>query len=195
MSAAPDRIPRDLVRTAAEGDESSIRELVGRVYPMVRRWALVKTGDLADADDLTQDVMVRMVRKLNSYGGGAEFETWLYAMTRNAAMDRFRKRKRESRLAENPKAIESLLPDPRVDPQKSVEVEELGTLLRMFFSQLPDRQREVFDLVELQGRTPTEVAGLLGLEPVSVRAHLFKARRRLRGKILDERPELAQEMP
>lgn len=75
------------------------------------------------------------------------------------------------------------------------EAHEIRALLDVFFLALPDRQRQVFDLVELQGYSAVAAARLMGIEPVSVRAHLFKARKRLRERILRDRPEIAEERP
>ncbi len=185
--------PADLVDGARQGDESALRALAERAYPVVHRWALVHTGNPMDADDLTQDVLVHMIRRIESFQGDARFSTWLYTVTRNAAADRHRKRTRRTRLAETPKAYWELLPADSSDPAKETERRELGEMLRVFFDRLPDRQREVFDLVELQGLSGTEVSELLGIEPVSVRAHLFKARTRLRSLILKTSPELAED--
>lgn len=63
-----------------------------QAHPLVRRWALVHTGDSADADDLTQDVLVHMIRRLDRYGGRSAFTTWLYAVTRNTVRDHLRAR-------------------------------------------------------------------------------------------------------
>jgi RNA polymerase sigma factor (sigma-70 family) len=61
------------------------------------------------------------------------------------------------------------------------------------FQELPLRQREVFYLVDIEGHDAVEIAPRLGLRPVTVRAHLFRARRTLRGKILTRHPEIAEE--
>ncbi|HSW30533.1 MAG TPA: sigma-70 family RNA polymerase sigma factor [Longimicrobiales bacterium] len=66
--------------------------MVLQAHPLVRRWALVHTGDSADADDLTQDVLVHMIRRLDRYGGRSAFTTWLYAVTRNTVRDHLRAR-------------------------------------------------------------------------------------------------------
>jgi RNA polymerase sigma-70 factor (ECF subfamily) len=56
------------------------------------------------------------------------------------------------------------------------------------FSELPERQREIFDLVDLQGLSPAEAGARMGLKPVSVRANLFKARAAIRAKLLATHP-------
>ena len=184
--------PSDLVDGARQGDERALRALTERAYPVVRRWALVHTGDPTEADDLTQDVLVQMIRKMESFQGDARFSTWLYTVTRNAASDRHRKQARRTRLAESPTAYLELVPQAANDPAKEAARRELGDMLSVFFEQLPGRQREIFDLVELQGLSGAEVSHLLGIEPVSVRAHLFKARKRLRRLILQTSPELVE---
>ena len=61
-------------------------------------------------------------------------------------------------------------------------------MIRELFSALPQRQREVFDLVDLQGLSPAEVAARTGMKPVSVRTNLFKARKAIRDSLLATHP-------
>lgn len=183
----------DLVREARSGDRDALQELVERAYPVVRRWCLVRTGDPADADDLTQDVLLQMIRRLDSFQGSSRFTTWLYSVVRNAAADRLRRDRRRARLNLDPVAIERTRPDPHPRPDLGADRTLLGRMIRTFFDELPARQREVFDLTELQGMSAAEAAEILGIEPVSVRAHLFKARRALRARILECHPEVAEE--
>ena len=187
-------VPGSVLERARRGDDDALEALVRAAYPAVRRWTLVQTGDAAEADDLTQDVLIRMIQKLDSFHGDAQFGTWLYSVTRNAATDRFRKQARRRRLATAPTAFEDLVPTGPEDPMKAVERREVSSLVRLFFAELPDRQREVFDLVELQGLSAAEASEMLGIEPVSVRANLFKARKRLRTRILEARPEVAEDV-
>jgi len=191
--AHADEIGPDLVRNARDGDPEALRELVERAYPTVRRWALVRTGDPAEADDLTQDVMVHVIQRLDGFSGSSRFTTWLYTVTRNAAIDRLRRsNRRESRLAE-PGAHPVVATSAPDDPSAGADRHHIGDVVRAFFNELPHRQREVFDLAELQGVPAAEIAEILGIEAVSVRAHLFKARRTLRARILESHPELAEE--
>jgi len=195
VSGGTPPIPSSLVERAQGGDDDALGHLIEQAYPTIRRWALVQTGDPTEADDLSQEVAVMMIRKLDTFQGEARFESWLYSMTRNAAIDWFRKEKRAHRLVEHHRVVAELTPESSEDPARGVERAELSELLRTFFSELPDRQREVFDLVELQGMAAADAAELMGVQAVSVRAHLFKARRRMRSRILATRPDLAEEMP
>lgn len=161
-------------------------------HPLVHRWALVRTGDPTEADDLTQDVLVQVIRKLDSFEGSARFSTWLYTVTRNAAADRFRGARRHEEIATADRA-RSLVGTPAgQDPERDLERRQLADVIEAFFLKLPDRQREVFDLVELQELTSVEAGERLGIDPVSVRVSLMKARRTLREKILEAHPELTE---
>jgi RNA polymerase sigma-70 factor (ECF subfamily) len=195
LNAIPPEIHPALVRQAQDGDREGLRKLVEAAYPRVRRWALVRTGDPTEADDLTQDVMIHMIRKLDGYKWKSAFGTWLYSVTRNAAADRFRRARRRSRLTKNPIALAHMTPDTEAAPDATLGRSSMVESIREFFMELPLRQREVFDLVELQGLTSPEAAERLGIEAVSVRAHLFRARKTLRTRILRSRPELVEDLP
>lgn len=183
----------DLVSQARAGDPEALRTLVELAYPTVRRWALVHTGDRAAADDLTQEVMVTVIQRLDRFAGDARFTTWLYAVTRNAATDRARRASRRAAVLSDPVLYPEVAPRRPEDPSMRADRARIATVVRTFFEELPDRQREVFDLAELQGVPAAEIAERLGIEAVSVRAHLFKARRTLRARILMSHPELAEE--
>ena len=185
----------ELVRRAQQGDRESLRALVEAAYPKVRRWALVRTGDPTEADDLTQDVMIQMIRRLDGFQGSARFDTWLYSVTRNAATDRGRANTRRVRILQDPRAVETLTPGAPLRPDEGIGSNDVAARVHTVFRELPLRQREVFDLVELQGLTSLEAAERLGIEAVSVRAHLFRARRALRARILEAQPHLVEEAP
>ncbi len=183
----------ELVRRAQEGDRAALRTLVESAYPLVRRWSLVRLADEADADDLTQEVMIQVIRRLKSFRGESLFTTWLYQLTRNAAVDKSRASVRRSRARERMAAELPAYAAVAPEVDESLRRQEQHALLRPFFDELPERQRAVFDLVELQDRPTKEVAEMLGIEPVSVRANLFKARRTLRQKIMEAYPRLMEE--
>ncbi len=98
-----------------------------------------------------------------------------------------RKRGRRGRLALTP-AARPAREVYTTDPGGRVDRERAATVIRELFAALPQRQREVFDLVDLQGLSPAEVAERTGMKPVSVRANLFKARKAIRDNLLATHP-------
>jgi len=181
-----------LATRAREGDDVALAELVEKAAPVVRRWALVQTNDAADADDLTQDVLMRIVQRHENLPEPERFGAWLYRVTRNAATDRLRRRARRRDAVQfegGPDTFVSSSPDPVQDAARG----ELRSRLDALFRELPRRQREVFDLVELSGIPAVEAAAILDIRPASVRANLLKARRKLRRRILEDWPDVAED--
>lgn len=176
-----------LASLAAAGDDAAFTTLVTRYQPAVFRWALIFARDPDEAEDVAQEVFVRAHRQLSQYRSDGSLEAWLYAITRRAAYQTLRLRKRRHRLALSPAAR----PSREVyttDPGARVDRERAAALIREMFAELPPRQREIFDLIDLQGLTPAEVAERTGMKPVSVRANLFKARSTIRARFLATHP-------
>lgn len=180
-----------LVRRAAGGDDEAFRRLVAGVYPQLRRWALARTADPDDADEVVQRTLIRMHRSLAGFDGRSRLSTWLYRVLRNAAADLDRSRRArptvpESSVPESPERAEE------PDPVRVLESERLAREVRMSFGSLPPRQREVLELVDQEGLRPADVAEMLDMKPVTVRANLFKARRAVREAVLARHPELLE---
>jgi RNA polymerase sigma-70 factor (ECF subfamily) len=182
-----------LVEKAQAGDQQAFNDLLRGCHPLVHRWALSLTADPDDADDIAQDVLVRVHRNLAKYGARSRFTTWLYQVTRNAALDQRRSRERQERIATH-EYRDELQPDrDRADRLEELHRSSVADLVKSFFEELPERQREVFDLVDLQDCKPVEVSEMLDMNPSTVRAHLLRARRTIRKRILERHPEMAEE--
>jgi len=181
-----------LIRGAKAGDEAAFEGLVRRHYDQIYRWALARTGDRDEAEDVTQETLVRLHRHLGGFDGRSAFNTWLYQVTRSAAADLHRKRTRRARLALKVKQESTAVAiDPRED-EETTDERRASDLVKAFLEKLSERQREIFDLVDLQGFSTVEVSAMLKMEPVTVRSHLFRARKAIRGKILESHPELVK---
>lgn len=180
-----------LVRRAQAGESAAREELLTRCHGTIRRWARVLTDDQDEADDVAQEVLIRVALRLDRYAGRSRFTTWLYQVTRNTALSLRRRVTRRLRLiGEMTAGAERREVD---DPQAQAEASHLRRVVTELFQELPLRQREVFYLVDIEGHDAVDIAPRLGLRPVTVRAHLFRARRTLRGKILARHPEIAEE--
>ncbi len=182
-----------LVPDARRGDAAAREELLVRCRDTVYRWALVQTGEAADAEDVTQEVLVRLHRSLHRFDARSRFTTWLYQVTRNQALSlqrRIRGRLRLVRAA----ALEAEMDRPATDdPLHRLHAGQVAALAEVLLHGLPRRQREVLALADLEGCDAPEIAERLGLSPSTVRVHLFQARRALRTRILERWPELAGE--
>jgi RNA polymerase sigma-70 factor, ECF subfamily len=182
-----------LVIRASSGDPEAFRLLVQRFQETIFRWALGTTGDRDDADDVTQQVLLKVHRHLASLREGGHLRTWLFRVTHNTALELHRTRGRRSAALDR----ELLLtPGERIslEPVDRIDLDRTMSLVQYYFRDLPDRQRLIFDLVDLQGFTPAEIAEMLDMEQVTVRANLCKARRSIRTRMLRDHPELMEMM-
>jgi RNA polymerase sigma factor (sigma-70 family) len=178
---------RGLVEKARSGDLNAFSDAVAILHPLVYRWALTFARDVDEAEEITQETFVLVYRKIDQYRGESAVEGWVYHITRRLAFQRHRKAKRRRWLSDaGLPGAESVY---NTDPGARVDRERMTTFIRHFFRELPARQREVFDLVDLQGHDPAEVAEMIGLKAGTVRANLFKARASIRAHILELHPD------
>lgn len=191
-SSLSDELVPDLVERAQKGDRAAFDTLVRKHYRQIYRWAMGITGDPDEADDVVQEVLVRLHRRLRSYAGKSQFSTWLYQVTRNTALGQQRKSARRKTLMLGFRRNEVGEASLKEHALEQVETSQVVGQIRTLFEQLPARQRQVFDLADLQGFEPTEIGQMLGMNPVTVRVNLCKARRSIRSKMLERFPEMAE---
>jgi RNA polymerase sigma-70 factor (ECF subfamily) len=179
------------------GDTTAFAELVRRyrlrIFGRFCRWL----GDRAEAEDLTQDVFLRVYRYRDRYQPRAKFATWLFHITRNVARNAVRSRRRRPCLhletlaggTDHP-AGEWLLPDRGEPPSRPLERAELAGKVRTAVSGLADRQRAAVELHQFQDRTYSEVADALAMSPKAAKSLLYRARNQLRvslGPFMDDK--------
>jgi RNA polymerase sigma-70 factor (ECF subfamily) len=191
-------IEPELVEAAREGHNGALEQLIREAYPLVRRWTAVHGAEPWDVDDVTQEVMILVLRRLDSFRGEARFTTWLYRIARNVWLDRRKSQTRGERKADASARAEERDPlgsiaRPADDPASLLEKSEVLHRVATAFEGLPPRQREVFDLADLQGFSSAEIAEMLELEPSTVRVTLLNARRTLRKRLMEMDPDLAEE--
>lgn len=171
-----------LVQRAQRGDESAFAELFGATFPLAYRWALMQTGSADDAHDVAQEALITAWRRIREFRGDSHFTTWLYTIVRRTSAD-WRRAGRRRLVREARYAVDTATV---TQPARDRDLDEQLSAVLALLEKLPARQREVFDMVELQGLSMTEVTSLTGLQPSTVRVHLLRARRALRSRLLRE---------
>ena len=159
-------------------------EYAPRVYNLARRML----GNDADAEDVTQDVLVQVVRKLDTFRGDAALTTWLHRVTVNAALAARRKRaqREEGRVHES---LESFTEDgqhaghvrpwPRL-PETIALDREQTELIEKAIAGLPEMYRDVFVLADIEQLPNSDIAELLDLTVPAVKSRLHRARLMMR---------------
>lgn len=179
---------QELLERARTGDEAATASLIGGMRGRVFRWALVVTRDSDDAEDVAQQVSLKVHRALKDFEARSSFSTWLYTVVRNTSIEVMRK---AARRGESPGGDDTgNLPAHTEDQLSRLENQRIAGIVRAFFTELPPRQRELIELVDSQGYKAVEAARMLGIEPETARVHLLRARRTLRSRMLEAHPEM-----
>jgi RNA polymerase sigma factor (sigma-70 family) len=166
-------------------------DVVGRHQRRAWRLACYYLRDTAEADEAVQDAFVKAFSHLATYDPARSFEVWLTRILVNSCLDRVKARKRRLRwvigLGDAGPGFEPPASPPSRDAQASQETvvlrRERAKALLMAVRQLPNRQRTVIMLSHFDGRSTREVSEMTGLSESTVRVHLFRGLRRLRGLV------------
>ena len=181
-----------LARRAGAGNVRAFADLALRVRRRIRAWAHAVTLDQDDAEDVAQLVLLRLHARVAEYEGRSRFTTWLYRITRRLALDRRRLERRRTELLR--RADRSLLVQEDTDHAALRDRRpDLAALVRAYLKELPARQREVFELSDVQGLGSTQIGARLGISGSTVRVLLVRARRTIRMRILEQHPRLLEE--
>jgi RNA polymerase sigma-70 factor (ECF subfamily) len=147
--------------------EEIYREFRSKVFSTAYRML----SNYADAEDVTQDVFVKVFKKLHSFRGEAQLSTWIYRIAVNTCID-YRARRTRTRTL------------PLVEEAERVSVPlSLGRLVEGFLPRLPPGYREVFILHDIQGLKHTEIAQVLGITTGASKSQLHRARAFLRREL------------
>lgn len=166
---------------AARGDPAALAAWYRAEHPQVYRLCLGFLADPAEADDVAQDAMLKLSRKIASQRNAGSYAAWRRSVVLNLCRDRLRRRKARRRAEE--RAADTRREVALPDPGEQVQQVELREQLASAFARLPEREREVLVLKDLEGQDTREVAALLGIREGSVRALLALARRRMRAML------------
>jgi RNA polymerase sigma-70 factor (ECF subfamily) len=174
----------ELAQRAAGGDMQAFEELFHLHRRLVYGLSLRMTQDVAEAEDITQEVFVLLLRKVGGFRGEANFTTWLHRLTVNQVLMRFRRTKarREEALEDG----EGQTHEPRqaAAPRATQLLDRIT--LESAIAQLPPGYRAAFILHDVEGYDHEEVARMLGCAVGTSKSQLHKARTKLR-KLLDTR--------
>ena len=169
QTSAPDVDTTPQIARARAGDAGAFADLYQQHYRRVYALCLRMTADAGRAEDLTQDTFVQAWRNLGSYQGDAQFSTWLHRIAVNTVLTQGRRRGRWfDWLKTMPEASQELV-SAADQPESMLDLESA-------ISRLPERARQVFVLVDIEGYTHREAAETLKMAVGTSKAHLFHAR-------------------
>lgn len=163
----------ELINRAREGDASAFECLAERHYLLVYKISYQWCGMKEDAEDITQEVFMKLARTVFSFKGESSFRTWLYRITINTAKDftrmNERRRKKEMNYREQQKGNE-------LTEQKDISMSEA---VHQMITRLPQKLKETALLVFSEGMNHKEAAAILNCAEKTVSWRVFQIKKRL----------------
>jgi len=155
-----------LAQGAQQGDKEAFAQLYEANFDKIYRYVILRVGNKAEAEDMTQQVFVRAFESIQSFRWkGIPFSAWLFRIAHNLVVDQIRKKKKRPTVSFD----ESLAvsdSNPRLEVEKRLDIEQLISATR----RLTEAQREVISLRFAGGLSVAEVAGVMGKTGGAVKA-------------------------
>lgn len=172
---AAQAVTRALVVRAQNGDAEAFAELIEDHYDLIHRTAWKWCGNRTDAEDVAQDVCVKLGSAISGFDGRSAFSSWVYRITLNAVRDMQRAGKRRGKYAD---AYAEIAPE-----DQPAEQEEAATSRQLWAAvrQLPEKQRDAVLLVYAEELSHAAAAEIMGVREATVSWHVHEARKTLRG--------------
>jgi RNA polymerase sigma-70 factor, ECF subfamily len=161
---------------ARSGDLAAFERLMRQYERLVLVTAFRMCGNLPDAQDVAQDVFLKLYRNLGKVASREAASSWLYRVTVNACHDLRRRRRPEEAIGHAGQLVSG-----DADPHQVLSESERGRALELSLRMLPEKERAALVLRDLEGLSTEEVARVLGSSEATVRSQISKARLKVRG--------------
>ena len=178
----------DVVAAAREGDRGAFDEIVRRTYVDTYTLAVRLTATEEDARDVVQEAYLRAWKGIRRFRGDAQFSTWMYRITANAAATHVKRRRRQQA---DPFEDDLEPADQRTDLQPAAMAESAESMERISaaLDELPPKLRSVVVLKDIYDLSHEAIADELGITVAAAKVRLHRGRRKLRDVLYDEGAE------
>ncbi len=179
-----------LIQRCLSGDQSAWQAVVRMHRRKVFNIAYKFVGSVDQAEDLTQDVFIKVFRSLRTFDRRANFQTWLYSVTRNLCIDHYRALRKEREALNRDLDIDVLAPASRDrSPHQLLEAQDQATLLRRALQRLPPAMRTAVVLRDLRELSYEDIARTLNLPDGTVKSRISRGRAELARQVQAIRDE------
>jgi len=180
-----------LISRCQKADIAAFNEIVARYKTKIYRYVYRMTGSAEDAEDLTQEVFVRMYTNIAGFRAEASLSTWLFRIAGNLCTDAFRRSKRErgvvssldaSSMDDEGEGVNATrdVPDWSQEPDRLFGQQELGSQIEAALAKLPPKLRSAVILHDVEGLAYDEIAQTERVPLGTVKSRIFNARATLR---------------
>lgn len=189
MATTPDedrqRLLAELVAAAQGGEREAFDELVRQTYVEVYTLAVRLTANEEDASDVVQEAYLRAWKGIRRFRGDAQFSTWMYRITANAAstMTQRRRRQQATHIDDVAEPVEMRL---ELQPEGAAESAAALEELSIAVSELPPKLRAIVVLKDVYGLSHEDIAEELGISVAAAKVRLHRGRKKLRDLLYED---------
>lgn len=182
MNRMPENIPI-IIKCIRNGDRKAFKKLVEMYQQPAYRLAYRILGNEEEARDAVQESFIKVWQKIGFYDPAKDFIPWMYRIMVNTSTDRLRRIQRYPMIPID-YAVKNLETIQKNDPETVADNHELALLIRGFAEVLPEKQKLVFILRDIEGMSSGEVESITELSETSVKSNLYHARKCIRERLL-----------
>jgi len=179
-------------RRLRDGDREAYAAVFREMHDPLFRYARSITKNEASAEDLTQDVFVRLWKVRETLDPSQSLEAYLFRMVRNRAYNHERNQRTRTEKEDDIRSDSVVQPTPLDAPDEAVEAKDLDAHLTQWIEDLPDRQREALSLSRFEGLSHDAIADVMDISPRTVNNHIVRALRSLRDRLRAYQPDLLE---
>jgi len=166
------------------GDATAFEKILKKYEKPIINYIYRFIGDRAEAEDITQEVFLRVYKSKDSYKPTAKFSTWLYKIATNLCIDYKRKINRDAIGYSGTELSNKLKDTTSSNPvESSLEREQLEEIIKISLSSLPENQRIALTLKVYENKSYQEISEILGCSVSAVESLIFRARQNLKEKL------------
>jgi RNA polymerase sigma-70 factor, ECF subfamily len=169
----------ELIERCLRKDNTAWDQIVARFRRKIFHIAYKFTGKHDEAEDLTQEIFLKVFRSLEKFNRDADFSTWLSSVARNYCIDHYRASKREREVLVEDLVAFDLAPASSGNPHRVLEERDRSSFVRKGLEMLPEKLREAVVLRDLQGLSYQEMADRLRLPEGTVKSRINRGREEL----------------
>jgi RNA polymerase sigma-70 factor (ECF subfamily) len=191
---------KSLVERLIRGDELAFRDFVEQNKKKIFYLAYDFTGNMHDAEDISQEVFIKVYRRMKTFKRDSKLSSWLYRITINTCIDKYRKKAVFHKKMQVEKELEEIPYDSfdheKLDesPERLVEAKSIQRDISEALKKVSSRERSVFILRHYNHLSLNDISEILGISVGAVKSFLFRAIQKLRKELTIYRPNFHMEV-
>ena len=183
ISAGSNTSDAELIEKVKSGDNTGFNKIILKYQKQVYRFARRLLNEHDDADDVTQEVFIRLYNSINDFRGDSKLSTYIYRITYNLCLNHIKKKNRFQKMHVNIEQENNLTSGKDTNPEHDFVIKEKQKLIKKAYNSLPEKQKAIFNLRFYENLSYEEISEITGKSVGGLKANYFHAFKKIESKI------------